>query len=174
MARISPLQFTTPISRSSQVTTLVAPGGSSSTGQMSITGLKSPTRKVGFQSSVESGSPSHAGGLARECWGMSNSRRDSVFDEAMTPNGSPRPLAREALDAIADRGPGEACAAVRGALRANGVTFSSIDGDAEFLVDPVPRIIPAPEWETLERGLAQRVRALNRFLADAYGAREIV
>jgi uncharacterized circularly permuted ATP-grasp superfamily protein len=105
---------------------------------------------------------------------MPNSRRDSVFDEAMTPNGSPRPLAREALDAIADRGPGEACAAVRGALRANGVTFSSIDGDAEFLVDPVPRIIPAPEWETLERGLAQRVRALNRFLADAYGAREIV
>ena len=35
-------------------------------------------------------------------------------------------------------------------------------------------MITAAEWEPLERGLAQRTIALNRFLADAYGPREIV
>jgi uncharacterized circularly permuted ATP-grasp superfamily protein len=105
---------------------------------------------------------------------MPYSPRDGVFDESVAPDGSARPFARQALDAIAARGPGEACEEVRGALRASGVRFSALNGDAEFLVDPVPRIIPAAEWEPLERGLAQRVRALNRFLADAYGAREIV
>src|SRR5262249_51649623 len=35
-------------------------------------------------------------------------------------------------------------------------------------MDPVPRIIPAHEWRTIERGLAQRLRALNLFLKDVY------
>ena len=78
------------------------------------------------------------------------------------------------LPAIAERGPAAAREAVRETLRAAGVSFSSVNGDAEFLVDPVPRVIAAGEWEVLERGLAQRALALNRFLADAYGPREIV
>ena len=35
-------------------------------------------------------------------------------------------------------------------------------------MDPVPRIIPAHEWRTLERGLIQRLTALNLFLKDVY------
>src|SRR5665213_1867696 len=35
-------------------------------------------------------------------------------------------------------------------------------------MDPVPRIIPAVEWEYLERGLVQRLTALNLFLKDIY------
>jgi uncharacterized circularly permuted ATP-grasp superfamily protein len=35
-------------------------------------------------------------------------------------------------------------------------------------MDPVPRIIPADEWETIERGLVQRITALNLFLTDVY------
>jgi uncharacterized circularly permuted ATP-grasp superfamily protein len=35
-------------------------------------------------------------------------------------------------------------------------------------MDPVPRIIPAREWDQIERGLAQRVTALNLFLKDVY------
>jgi uncharacterized circularly permuted ATP-grasp superfamily protein len=35
-------------------------------------------------------------------------------------------------------------------------------------MDPVPRIIPADEWRTLERGLIQRLTALNLFLKDVY------
>jgi uncharacterized circularly permuted ATP-grasp superfamily protein len=40
-------------------------------------------------------------------------------------------------------------------------------------VDPVPRLIAATEWEALEAGLLQRARALNAFLADAYGDQRI-
>ena len=43
-----------------------------------------------------------------------------------------------------------------------------------FRVDPVPRLITADEWEHLSTGLAQRVRALNEFIADAYGERRMV
>lgn len=43
-----------------------------------------------------------------------------------------------------------------------------------FPFDPIPRVISAEEWETLERGLIQRVKALNMFLADIYGPKNIV
>ena len=56
----------------------------------------------------------------------------------------------------------------------SGIRFESVDGDDTWHVDPVPRVIPAGEWEGLAAGLGQRVRALNAFVADVYGARRIV
>jgi uncharacterized circularly permuted ATP-grasp superfamily protein len=53
-----------------------------------------------------------------------------------------------------------------------GITFAVYGEEAgtERLIpfDLVPRIIPAHEWQALEAGLAQRVRALNFFLHDIY------
>jgi carboxylate-amine ligase len=66
----------------------------------------------------------------------------------------------------------ELAQAVTQRLRGRGVTFGS--GAEEFRVDPVPRVISAAEWEPLAAGLAQRVRALNRFVADVYGPQHIV
>ena len=40
--------------------------------------------------------------------------------------------------------------------------------------DLIPRIIPADEWARLEKGLVQRVTALNRFLHDVYHEQEIL
>ncbi|HBH36831.1 MAG TPA: hypothetical protein DDX06_00420, partial [Curvibacter sp.] len=40
--------------------------------------------------------------------------------------------------------------------------------------DIVPRIIPSAEWELLERGLRQRVNALNAFIHDIYHGQRIV
>jgi uncharacterized circularly permuted ATP-grasp superfamily protein len=40
--------------------------------------------------------------------------------------------------------------------------------------DLIPRIIPAHEWATMEKGLVQRVTALNRFLHDVYHEQEIL
>ncbi len=40
--------------------------------------------------------------------------------------------------------------------------------------DIVPRIIPASEWQVLQQGLHQRIKALNRFLHDIYHAQEIL
>jgi uncharacterized circularly permuted ATP-grasp superfamily protein len=64
--------------------------------------------------------------------------------------------------------------AVSGDLHSRGVLFKSAQGDSRFRMDPVPRLMPGDEWDALEAGLSQRVRALNAFLADAYGERRIV
>ncbi len=40
--------------------------------------------------------------------------------------------------------------------------------------DLIPRVIPAHEWAEMEKGLAQRVTALNRFIHDVYHAQEII
>ncbi|MFL6692323.1 MAG: circularly permuted type 2 ATP-grasp protein [Ramlibacter sp.] len=40
--------------------------------------------------------------------------------------------------------------------------------------DLIPRIIPAAEWSLMEKGLVQRVTALNRFLHDVYHEQEIL
>ena len=40
--------------------------------------------------------------------------------------------------------------------------------------DLIPRVIPADEWDMLERGLVQRVTALNRFLHDVYHGQDIL
>jgi len=57
-------------------------------------------------------------------------------------------------------------------FQARGITFAVNQGleGAEKIMpfDLVPRIITAAEWRTVERGLEQRVRALNLFLQDIY------
>ena len=40
--------------------------------------------------------------------------------------------------------------------------------------DLIPRVIPAHEWEEMQRGLSQRVRALNRFIHDVYHGQDII
>ena len=63
-------------------------------------------------------------------------------------------------------------------FRRTGITFSVYGDDSgtERLIpsDVVPRIIPSEEWRFLERGLAQRVTAINRFLADIYHGQDIL
>jgi uncharacterized circularly permuted ATP-grasp superfamily protein len=63
-------------------------------------------------------------------------------------------------------------------FRRIGITFSVYgdEGGTERLIpsDVVPRIIPASEWLKLERGLVQRVTAINRFLADIYHGQDII
>ena len=63
-------------------------------------------------------------------------------------------------------------------FRRLGITFSVYGSEdaLERLIpfDLVPRIISAAEWRLLERGIEQRVRALNAFLYDVYHRQEIV
>jgi uncharacterized circularly permuted ATP-grasp superfamily protein len=70
-------------------------------------------------------------------------------------------------------------------FRRVGITFAvygdkddgnSETGGTERLIpfDLIPRIIPAHEWDSLERGLIQRVTALNRFIHDVYHDQEII
>lgn len=63
-------------------------------------------------------------------------------------------------------------------FRRVGITFNVYgDGDgAERLIpfDSIPRIIPAREWQHLDKGIRQRVTALNAFLHDIYHDQRIL
>jgi uncharacterized circularly permuted ATP-grasp superfamily protein len=99
---------------------------------------------------------------------------DGVFDEGFAPDGRPRPAARAGLEAVARARPDDLAERIGRSLQRAGVRFSSVEGDLQFYVDPVPRVITAADWEPVKRGVAQRVRALNAFVADVYGERRIV
>ena len=55
-----------------------------------------------------------------------------------------------------------------------GVYKKGLFNEQLFPFDSVPRIIPKKDWDYLERGLEQRVRALNMFLWDIYHEKKII
>jgi uncharacterized circularly permuted ATP-grasp superfamily protein len=55
-----------------------------------------------------------------------------------------------------------------------GITFSLSGQERPFPLDLVPRVISAAEWSRLERGITQRVKALEMYLDDIYGDQEIL
>jgi uncharacterized circularly permuted ATP-grasp superfamily protein len=57
---------------------------------------------------------------------------------------------------------------------AQGVTFDFAGEERPFPLDAVPRVIPEAEWQDVEAGVRQRVRALEALLADVYGRQEAV
>ena len=63
-------------------------------------------------------------------------------------------------------------------FRRTGITFAVYSEDAgpERLIpfDIIPRVLDSREWSFLARGLEQRVKALNAFIADVYGQREFI
>ena len=63
-------------------------------------------------------------------------------------------------------------------FRRIGITFA-VYGEAESTerlipFDVIPRIISSAEWDIIQRGLEQRVRAINLYLNDIYSARAIL
>lgn len=55
-----------------------------------------------------------------------------------------------------------------------GVYKNGVFNEQLFPFDSIPRVIPKDDWDYLERGLKQRVDALNRFLFDIYHDKNIV
>ena len=92
------------------------------------------------------------------------------YDEAWAEPGVPRPHYAPLLGALRDLDLPALASSVADSLARRGVQF----GSATFVIDAIPRVIPAEEWDPVQRGLCQRARALNLFLRDAYGEQEIV
>jgi len=96
-------------------------------------------------------------------------------DEAVGPDGALRPgyepVAR-VLDGLGTVGLTAVVGAIAQERRMRGVVFGSyVDGRLEerpFPLCPVPRVLSAAAWTHLARGVEQRTRALNAFLADVY------
>ncbi|MGA0038537.1 MAG: circularly permuted type 2 ATP-grasp protein [Pirellulales bacterium] len=106
---------------------------------------------------------------------------DGFWDELFEPNLQPRSAAELLVKRLADFSPGELAARQKAAdkmLLTMGITFNVYGHEAGmekvWPFDIVPRVIDATEWSTIERGLKQRIHALNLFIDDVYNRRLIV
>lgn len=106
---------------------------------------------------------------------------EGFYDEMFTPSGQPRPHYRSLFQRLNEM-PLEdfrlRCQLAEHTLVNQGITFV-VYGDSHGVEKPwpfdlAPRIIPAEEWDHIERGLKQRLTALNEFLWDIYHEQKIL
>lgn len=106
---------------------------------------------------------------------------DATYDEMFTPEAQPRPQYELLYQRLLALSPEELEIRQQAADRSflnQGITFT-VYGREEgieriFPYDLLPRIISAAEWSVVERGLAQRITALNLFLQDIYSEGRIL
>jgi uncharacterized circularly permuted ATP-grasp superfamily protein len=106
---------------------------------------------------------------------------DGFHDEMFDGQGAARPEARLLLETIQSLADGQLLQCQRAAERLllqMGITFN-VYGEAAgteriFPFDLIPRIVRAPEWDVIERGLKQRIHALNEFIDDIYHDQKIL
>ncbi len=103
------------------------------------------------------------------------------WDELRDADLNPRPAAAEILSVVDALGVEELHsrqAAAAADILTMGITFTVYsDGrgiDRAWPFDVIPRVIEAGEWSRIERGLVQRLIALNRFIDDLYNDQSIV
>ncbi|AXK45229.1 circularly permuted type 2 ATP-grasp protein [Brachybacterium saurashtrense] len=100
-----------------------------------------------------------------------SARTGSGGDEMFAPDGSVRPTYRALHDALDGLGLEEFRSRSDSLARSyldQGVTFDYAGEERPFPIDAIPRVIAAEEWRRVSAGVAQRVRALERFLDDLY------
>jgi uncharacterized circularly permuted ATP-grasp superfamily protein len=103
------------------------------------------------------------------------------YDELFDRDAHPRPGAALLIDLLSKLPEGELerrQQAAEQALLAMGITFT-VSGDDEgteriFPFDVIPRILPASDFDLIERGLKQRIHALNEFINDIYTDQKIL
>ena len=93
---------------------------------------------------------------------------DEMFEAPATPRRAAAGL-YEILRSLSPADFDERSAERDRSFRDRGITFQLLGEERPFPLDPVPRLVPASDWELIESGVIQRVRALEMFLADAYG-----
>jgi uncharacterized circularly permuted ATP-grasp superfamily protein len=106
---------------------------------------------------------------------------NKLFDELIDESGKVRPYYKTIVDRLSGLSQEELKTKIRSLellFLKQGITFT-VYGDEKgtervFPFDPFPRVIPAPEWETIEAGLVQRITALNLFLYDVYHEQRII
>ncbi len=105
----------------------------------------------------------------------------TYFDEMFEQKGVVRTqcqLLLEGIESVGREGLRRRQVAAEQAMLKAGVTFtlgnSAEAGERILPFDVIPRVINAREWARVEKGLEQRIRALNLFLTDVYGKRLIV
>ncbi len=103
------------------------------------------------------------------------------YDEMFEAPGKPRPgteLLANKIESLPQGEIGRRQTAAEKALFDSGITFSVYghqDGTEKIWpFDIIPRIVEASEWNTIEKGLIQRITAMNLFIDDIYHGKKIV
>jgi uncharacterized circularly permuted ATP-grasp superfamily protein len=112
---------------------------------------------------------------------LDNYQLDGFYDEMFLPDGRPRPETELLVKRLASLSEGEVERRQKAAdltLLNMGITFA-VYGHAAgtekiWPFDIIPRIVSAREWDLIERGLSQRIHALNLFIQDVYNEGRIV
>jgi uncharacterized circularly permuted ATP-grasp superfamily protein len=106
---------------------------------------------------------------------------EGFYDEMFQADGRPRATSAALFERLSTLSDGELQRRQKAAdltLLDMGITFNvygHADGTEKvWPLDLVPRIVSADEWDTIERGLKQRIRALNLFIDDVYHRRQIL
>ncbi len=113
--------------------------------------------------------------------GFDGYNTDGFYDEMFAPDGSARSAVQMLVERIESFPEGELNRrqiAAEYALLRMGITFN-VYADEQgvekiFPFDLIPRIIDANEWKWIERGLKQRIHALNLFIDDVYHDQKIL
>ncbi len=113
--------------------------------------------------------------------GFDGYNTDGFYDEMFAPDGSARSAVQMLVERIESFPEGELNRrqiAAEHALLRMGITFN-VYADEQgvekiFPFDLIPRIIDANEWKWIERGLKQRIHALNLFIDDVYHDQKIL
>jgi uncharacterized circularly permuted ATP-grasp superfamily protein len=99
-------------------------------------------------------------------------------NEVFCSDGTPRPPYPGVLEELERHGPSawkDKLSRAHRLLLDEQHAFGLVEGDRTHPTDWMPRIVPARDWERLERGLSQRARAINHFLrAFEAGTDEVV
>ena len=108
---------------------------------------------------------------------LSDYHTGDAFDEMVDGEGSVRPSYQAVYSALS-QSTSDDLRTIAESLANNytqaGVTFDVGGVERPFPLDLVPRVIASPEWEFIESGVAQRVRALEAFLADIYSEARVI
>ena len=99
-----------------------------------------------------------------------------AWDEMFSGPGEPRPAYDGLISALQPMDPAELRFRADQLARVftdRGVTFDLGGEERPFPLDLVPRVIDAMEWDLIVRGVRQRVRVLEAFLADVYAGRQV-
>jgi len=108
---------------------------------------------------------------------LSDYHTGDAFDEMVDGEGSVRPSYQAVYSALS-RSTSDDLRTIAESLANNytqaGVTFDVGGVERPFPLDLVPRVIASPEWEIIESGVAQRVRALEAFLSDIYSDARVI
>lgn len=103
------------------------------------------------------------------------------YDELLDAEGRVRSHWRSLIDGLLEddaRAARRATEFTRRMIVENGVTYNvyaDVQGrDRPWILDPLPYLMTAEEWQGIEAGVAQRARLLNSVLADLYGPQELL